>query len=180
MEVAVVIVYPNAAHWERLFPGNSAAILLFLEPLYHKQVHLAHRADDLEELARKAFFWRKGFKVLTFVKRDFKSVRDRCKTKLNWEIYDRFPLSDLVDDKKFEDIFSCLSSFIYVNCNGLKVSVIWSPEGFVETMLLGVIVAGLEGQVAARKYRPLLELWLAGNFPIGFDEDNNLLVLVAD
>ncbi|MBU2509043.1 hypothetical protein KKE33_01505 [Patescibacteria group bacterium] len=32
----------------------------------------------------------------------------------------------------------------------------------------------------AAKFQPLLDLWLAGNFPVGFDKDGNLLILVAD
>jgi hypothetical protein len=33
---------------------------------------------------------------------------------------------------------------------------------------------------AAARFKPLLDMYLAGNFPVGFDEDDNLLVLVAD
>lgn len=32
----------------------------------------------------------------------------------------------------------------------------------------------------ASKFQPLMQLWLIGNFPIGFDKEDNLLVLVAD
>lgn len=42
---------------------------------------------------------------------------------------------------------------------------------------IGFIFA--EKPVEAAAFRPLLELFLAGNYPMGFDKDDNLLVLVA-
>jgi hypothetical protein len=148
--------------WDDRFPGKGRELMDVLQPFYGKRT-FTPPLPDLEERAKKAIFWHEFDGIRTLRKSDARSISS--------------------GDLHFESLGKTLESLLG---SPLKET-LWdllgesrSLERFRPLLFLscGYILADLHEE--ADKFQPLLDLWLAGNFPYGFDKEGNLLVLVAD
>ena len=167
------------AHWEKQLPGKGEAIMEVLRPFSDWKPELKSEIADLQERAKKAIFWCdiKGVRRILWPADELfwdslgGSVMSRLMTVYwkktltrYWESYRKNSLLMFQDSfraqfgEKFGD--EVLTWFSYP----VSLSVIH-------------VVSNEPDEVA--RLKPLLDLWLAGNFPYGFDRDGHLLVLIA-
>jgi hypothetical protein len=168
----------SVEHWEERFPGKGAALLEILKPFFNWKPELKPALPDLEERAKSAVFWREIAGV-----RVFRSESDLFHAPLRVSLWVSFqaPLRDSLRISLLNSLRDSLpdslpdlfrDSFRYSLLDSLRPSFgdsLFYPCGFV-----------LAGKFeTAAKFKLLHDLWLAGNFPAGFDNEGNLLVLVA-
>ncbi len=188
------------AYWESLAPGSGAEIMKALHPFYSWRPVLKRVMPSLQEHAQKAIFWREITGVKTFKHTGevevWHSLRDSLRNAHFDDLEDAFrfsfqtsfrdtPSDTLHDElgnaiwhayrdavpRQARDNASCRSSW------DSSWEAFWSSlwDALRATLFYAVSCTSDEME----KYKPLFELWRAGNFPIGFDRDGNLLVLVA-
>ncbi|KAA0206605.1 hypothetical protein EDM68_01890 [Candidatus Uhrbacteria bacterium] len=159
--------------WEQRFPGKGQELMDFLLPFYDWEPELKPTLPGLDERAETAIFWR----ILAGV---------------------RVRRSDLKTPGV--DIKCPIGHSLMTSSKVLLGPVCWGPRGDVLRASMSVSVEVLLEPVwpllmpllfypccfilddkpeEAAKFKSVLDLWLAGNFPVGFDAEGNLLVLVA-
>jgi len=173
----------DLAFWEKNFFGKGAALMEAIGPVCDWNPELKPALPDLEKRARGAVFW-KGFKEIRCIpssqgddylhpvsesfeeslkvpiKPPAPDTYDETLKKITWSL-----ACDLLRDLEHGFVDSVRSSMVF----SLRVICLYACK---------FAIANQPEETA--KFKPLLELWLAGNFPIGFDWNGNLLVLVAD
>ena len=142
----------DLAFWEKRYPGKGEAIMGVLRPFYGWKPELKPALPDLKACAKKAIFWREVKGVRVFQLSDAASLWDSLRDSL------RYSLGASLGDSLRDSLEASLRYSLFFPC--------------------GFILADRPAQAA--RFKPLLDLWLAGNYPVGFDKDGNLLVLVAD
>ena len=168
----------NLAFWESRFPGKGQALMEVLRPFYDWKPELKPALPDLEEQAKQAVFWRDVSNV--------RALRRSEATVLEASLFDSF---DASPEASFLD--SLGTSRMTLLWRLLDDSFYESPglQGIVKKVSLGfklrrsfrpLLWKARWSSLLNPKFKSLLDLWLAGNFPVGFDKDGNLLVLVAD
>ena len=150
----------HLAFWESRFPGKGEALMEILRPFYDWEPELKPVLPDLEERIRNVVFWRDTLDVKVFTISDGGSLWASL-----WDSLWSSPRSSLRDSLR-DSLWASLRDSLW---DSLWASLFYSC-GFILT----------NKPVEAAKFQPLLDLWLAGNFPVGFDKDGNLLILVAD
>ena len=171
--------------WCHAFPRRGREIMALLAPFYHPQLSFRLQpASDLEAIARDVVCWRsvKGVKVVTDVLRisdhscsafDISSCMGPSTTVVAEQVGKNRLMQGLVLDwcarlktslgeDGIGEGFLAPRKLDY----GLRQTLIWS---------MAYVVAGQTNW----DFHPLLRLWASGNLPIGFDNDNNLVLLCA-
>lgn len=169
--------------WEEAFPGRGEAIVRLLPELYseHKfKLVLGEPGDVLfEERCRTAIFWRKikGVRLLN-LKEGLEALN--AGTSLAMEIRDR--VRNDYDDATWNSVAQILAR----NTSEFRTSLVgtYGPNlgGRLSYSLLMSLLAGASsfaGEETEREpsYKLLLWLWSIGNFPVGFDAEDNLLIV---
>jgi len=196
------------AYWEELFPRKGAAIMGFVHPFYYEwKPKLNSALPDLEDRAKEVVFWRKvaGVKVyrLSEAASLGASLEDSLKVTLGdsiwrslraslWHSFRASPWDsrrashwDLLRASLRRSLRALLGASLK---DSLGDSLAASFKDSLKDSLLKSLFYSLIYPLAyvladepdeVRKFRALHQLWLAGNYPVGFDREWNLLVLVA-
>ena len=194
--------------WESRFPGRGEALMDILQPFYDWEPKLKPALPDLEEQAKKVIFWKEISGVRVFTGREFDSLKaslkdslrtslkaslwdslkDSLRTSLKASLWDsledslRTSLWDSLEDSLRTSLWDSLRASLWSSLwDSLRASLrvsLWSSLRDSLFYSCGFILADKLEEAA--KFQPLLDLWFAGNFPVGFDKDGNLLVLVAN
>jgi hypothetical protein len=190
------------AFWEGVFPGKGEALWQVFRPFYVKPLVLQPALLDLEERVKKAAVSSTitGVRVVRLNDRDEESD---CNTAvsyagfsewtpdtylLDWlegisgELSDSIPESSWEFSGAIKDYRCYIWNEVLQNTFLEKGEVIAGVWGLIANALLGMLeytgLALCAGNSAeADRFKPFLDLCLAGNFPFGLDEDRNLLVL---
>ncbi|MFH1077900.1 MAG: hypothetical protein V1745_01280 [Patescibacteria group bacterium] len=164
--------------------------MAILRPFYGWKPELKLALPDLEERGKMAVFWDNPIRgVRVFSGQDsFKAAREAASLASYGDSLEGIALAVLnktltcSGDIELEE--SCWGvfweSFQYsLGRTVLSMMDDWFWDPFQDSLMhcLECIIGGKPEE--APKFKPLLDLWLAGNFPIGFDDDNNLLVVTA-
>lgn len=187
MKTAEILHHRRVNFWERHFPGKGAALMDVLHPFYGWKPEFKPAVTDLETrvkaalspwflpvsgvrafpFSRKGDLWREfddgislGFGEYVPLTRDSSGVTypSRRDERIFWEAFDE-ALGSVFFNAELDGHFMHLLEPISRSC-------------------LLVLIDKLE---EAAEYKPLLELWLLGNCPIGFDQDyENVLVLTGE
>lgn len=160
------------AFWEERFPGKGAALMEILRPFYDWKPELKPAIPRLEARAKRAVFW-KEYQVRRIYPASFGTVHFASLVA---------PFGDSFWTIHIDSLWTPLEdslSYARADSHGANhaISLRCSLLSLLHTACVYVLT--VEPEKAAR-FKPLLELWLAGNFPAGFDADGNLLVLVAE
>ncbi len=163
---------PKPAFWEERFPGKGKALLEIVRPFYGWKPELKPAFPDLEVRGKQAMFWcevkgvraiRSGEEV-SLGDSPWPSLGDSLQGSLQSSL--RTSLRDSLSDSLGYSLWSSLEV-------SLRTSLLLSLFYACSFILVGK-------PEEAAKLRPLLALWLDGNFPRDLDKDRNLLVRVAD
>lgn len=162
-------------------------IMSVVQPFYGWKPTFKPVLPDIEKRARKAIFWRKIGDVRVFRQSETGPLRASIKATLLASYWDglnatvsaslRTALSDSLRDSLSTTLKNTLSTpawNAFAGSFGGALRIVVKDSIFYAT---GQVSANQ--QVEADKFKPLFDLFFAGNFPLGFDKDNNLLVLVA-
>lgn len=174
---------PNA-FWEEKFPGNGGAITDVLRPFYGWQPVLRAAIPCLEERSRQAICWRELNDIRVLCAARETSLWHSCQRLIKVSLMDS--LKDPSHELSQEWLRARLLSSLEASLKVRFTRALWdSLDAMLQDCLRGSLwvpcclaVAGKLEEAA--KFKPLLDLWLAGNFPVGFDAEGNLLVLVVD
>jgi hypothetical protein len=157
--------------WEREFPGKGAEIMSILAPFYGWKPQLKYALPELRRRAKEAVFWKRcGVNVSRASEapelHSWGSLWETVKEQYLYNRPDYCPLANMLDRELFNQLRETMRDPARTS---LKASLM------VPCMLI------LEDKPdEADGFRPLVDLWLEGNFPIGFDSADNLVVLVAE
>lgn len=178
----------RVAFWEKHCPGAGAAVMDIIGPFYDWKPELKPALPDLLDRVKGI----EGLEPLAGV-RTFGISRLRDLTE---SLVDTLNVSfDDILAHAFEEqqILSLMSSLGQLLCGEIWCSIDRAMLDALDETLKEALEDALEDSLfvpccflmtdkpeEAARFKPLLEIYLAGNFPIGFDEDDNLLVLVAD
>ena len=161
------------AFWEKRFPGKGKAITQILQPFRDWKPELESQIDGLEEVAKRAIFWQevKGIRARQLSQAHL--LEESLWTSLGHSLEGSFQTS--LREPLRASLDESLNSMYW-----LKYTLGYSMKASLWTSFYlpcAFIIVGNEGQAA--RFKPLLDLWLAGNFPMGFDREGHLLVIVA-
>ncbi|MBI5654145.1 hypothetical protein HZC53_00605 [Candidatus Uhrbacteria bacterium] len=164
----------HLAFWEERFPGKGATLMEILQPFYGWKEERKPVLPDVEEQAKSAIHWREIQGVRIF--KGWYSLHDSLHNSLVRSLRNSLhhSLHDSLADSLWNSLaYSLADSLILPDVN-------WDYDPLWESLFFacGYILAGKPDEAA--KFKPLLNLFVAGNFPLGFDEEGNLLILVAD
>lgn len=181
----------NLAFWEERYPGKGEAIIGVLRPFYGWKPELKPALPDLEARAKEAIFWREIKGVRVFQMADAVSLPASLPASL-WDslwcsLRDSLgnSLWNSLRDSLRDSLRASFEASLWASLrDSLRASLrdsLWYSLWYSLFFPCGFILADRSDQTArTARLKPLLDLWLAGNFPMGFDKDGNLLVLVAD
>ena len=172
----------NLAFWEVRFPGKSGALMKVLSPFYGWKPEFRSAIPNLAEKDKQAVFWRDVKNVRVLKNSDTSlleaslgdSLGDSLEEMQDSEDSFETSFGSLFWNSLFDSLFDSLETSLWDSSRdslraSLRTSIVYSCFYILD-----------DKPKEAAKFKPLLDLWLAGNFPVGFDEDGNLLVLVAD
>lgn len=188
-------------YWEERVPGKGEIILGALNRFYFWEPRLMPAMPNLDEIARKAIFWREFCGVKTYslkypsysrasiydslwghfgdlikewqefeVRNEKPSLQHSVQVAL-CPVYKPF-LNSLGQEPKRRTSFAMNGAWIDISEGQ------WNSFFAAVYFMCGFLAVDKPEESA--KFNSLLYLWLDGNYPIGFDEDGKLLVLVAD
>lgn len=173
--------------WEDRFPRRGEAFAQLLTPFYDWKPCVKPLERDAENKARQAIFWSliPGIQIYRTDSELRTELDDALRHAFRGALFTRVrrPLQDLLSGA-FED------STFWPQIRA------WFEESFdrspVETEALVRIRFSLWASIyypclsivannlkQARRFKPLHQLWLSGNFPVGFDGDGTLLLHIA-
>ena len=187
----------NLAYWEEQFPGCGQEIMNVLRPFYGWQPALRRAIPRLEKRARSAVFWKEVKSVhinrlesvwdLNYARED--TVAESLEKSIRHTLGDSisYSLEEALDDSIGPSLRNSVRDVISESI-GVKIIDFHSRNYFNDSIgesLMKSIFYACVRVVEDRckegaKFKPLLDLYLAGNFPAGFDKEGDLLVLVAD
>ena len=163
---------PRLAFWEERFPGKGIAIMEILRPFYGWNPRLKPALPNLEMRAKQAVFWRKAKSLRVAHLSELDSLGKWFWTSLGDSLGGSFWTL------LWDSLRGPLPTLLWDSLGASLLDSFRNPLG--DSLFYACIFVVLGKSEEAAKLKPLLELWLAGNYPVGFDEGNNLLVLVAD
>ncbi len=169
--------------WEKRFFGKGAVLMEFVGPFQDWRPRLASPLPDLEQRAREAVFFRefKEVRCVPFSHRDeYEGHLRHTFQDLLGNVFDSETYRDALQRAAWDlvaDLFIYRTSLNRKYRDNLGGPMLHSLKWILVHACHFAIVGELE---KAGEFKPLIDLWLAGNFPIGIGYDGNLLVLVAD
>lgn len=162
-------------------------IMSVVQPFHGWKPTFKPALPDIEKRVRKAIFWRKIGDVRVFRQSEMGPLRASIRAALLASYWDglsapvsaslRTALSDSLRDKlslALKDTLSTPAWNAFAGSFGGALRIVVKDSIFYA---IGQVTANQ--RVEADKFKPLFDILFAGNFPIGFDKDNNLLILVA-
>lgn len=188
------------AFWDKKFPGKGAALMGILAPFRGWRPELKRASANLPKSARRAIFWSDIAGVRKFRAADADELQDLVDAAPEtWLFLKLFPaikelfgvslhasLEDALKEAGFTarhfGLWSASLGKVFVPGYGSY----WAPlsatldDALDFSLLYACAYELLDRPAEAAKFKPLHELWRTGNFPLGFDKEGNLLVLVAD
>lgn len=175
------------AYWKRRVPGREQELLELLRPFYSWTPRLSPPIPGLEECARDALALGRFRGIRTFKTSELKDLKACCELVLEDRLFDAFDSISEVEERVAEIsealTDSGLSMLLHDRLKSAYKSQISTPlmQSMLVPMLLACVFASRGSPYMNEVvFDALFKLWFAGNFPIGFDGENNLLVLVAD
>lgn len=186
---------PRFTFWEERFPGRGQAILDLLDPFYGWVPALKPTFSGLGLRAQVVNGWRTYNRVMTFTASKEGELARKLYMPFGDVLLRRYGdlLSDLLQvacnlslGSASDDAFRrCLK---YRSINSVEPTCLSSLPNALRLSLLSplalIVYASAPPATILRddlpRFASLHDLWLAGNFPVGFDKDDNLLILVAD
>jgi len=171
---------PNLTYWESSFPGKGEALMKVLRPFYGWKPELKPALPDLKEQAKKAIFWKDISGVRVFTESDAGSLRDSLWASL-WASLRASLWASLRASLR-----ASLEASLEASLGASLGASLWDSHystlrtSYYVSLLYACAFILADKPVEAAKFQPLLDLWLTGNIPVGFDGDEKLLVLVAD
>lgn len=173
--------------WKKSFPGKGKAIMNILSPYYGWKPELKGALLDLEERAKNVVFWPNVNGLRVFRLCEAASLEASLFYSLSSSR--RYEFGDELSDSLRNQLVASLANRLWVSIGESLGNEFYSIGeslwGSIKASLLDSLFYPCANTLAgkskeAAKFKPLLDLWLAGNFPVGFDKEGNLLVLVAD
>ncbi len=173
--------------WRVRYPGRVPLFESLILPLYQAKLELKPAIEDFEARLRDTLAWLGVCDVRYVHLHDAIQLHTMTVTNpLEDEVY-----SAPVDDGLTEDFIDWFFGDPWVPFEQAFYRMLGKPlwdsleetpcSDFIQDTIYRTLKEIAFGtQDGALKYKPLLDFWLAGNFPAGFDKDHNLLVLVAD
>ncbi|MCI0479488.1 hypothetical protein L0Y59_03005 [Candidatus Uhrbacteria bacterium] len=158
------------AFWEERFPGKGEAIMDVVRPFYGWRWEPKVALPDLEERAKAAFYMHD---VHVRIFEDVEDIFEATWISTGTNLYYEFGTSLW---SSFQELF--FHPFWRVLKNELDI-VDRHPATVAEILIDAVFLIVKDMPETAAKLKPLLDLWRAGNYPIGTDFEGNFLVLVA-
>jgi hypothetical protein len=184
----------RVAFVEEMSPGHGLAFWELYRPFYDWEPCLKPARADLQERVEEAIFWREipgivylpGEVMLRVLpgligEKLKQSLPDR-----EWDEHWRYLCEEFTNydqsaSSAANECFDALTESLrpiwkkleYLDSFGIEEDVLWSPL-YYATLFTFVGASGI-----AARFKPLLDLWLTGNFPIGFNKEGKLIVLVA-
>lgn len=186
------LILSRRSSWEKRFPGKGAAIMELLAPFYVWSPELRQAVHDLEERTKQAIFWGdiRGVKAIGIAEANQLRARlpESAKYMFEWK-----GEGDLIRESLDPDYRMMIYNFMNGSLNNtfwhaVSYSSLFSRLGpfprdcmkhWFGIMCYAVDCIIIGRPELAQKFKPLLDLWLAGNFPLVNDE-GHILVLVAD
>ncbi|HPN14671.1 MAG TPA: hypothetical protein PLF71_00950 [bacterium] len=171
------------AFWEKGYPGKGKAVMKVLRPFYNWQPVLKPALPDLEDRVRTFDFW-EGVKVYEFVT----EVADASLKHTVWDSRWDLPFIHVEPfwySEERRSLELALSPLLYTQLSALfgpslAANALASLINTLTALLVGVYGDLRDGRIkGAAEFKPLLALWLAGNFPIASDSNDNLIVFVS-
>lgn len=177
---AVGLDAQRCAFWEKSFPGKGMALMEILRPFYDLRIlPIWWPLSDLKKRAKSAVHWRsvKGVKVLNpaLLASPRISLGESLQASVQLSLGESLQAS-LKDSllESFGSLFadSSRESLIFALGDSLR-------ESFEVSLFYPCALVLADRPKEAAKFKRLLDLWIDGNFPVGFDVDGNLLILAA-
>ncbi len=137
----------------------GSPIMDLVQPFYGWRPSLQPALPDLEARLRKAIYWCKFKDIRVFHKNQNGPLRSALRAALL---------------ATYKDILSTAYWNAVGGSSGGALRIVVKDSIFYA---IGLVIA--KEQAEADKFLPLFDLLFAGNFPVGFDKDNNLLIIVA-
>ena len=165
-------------YWEIQLPNRGQMIMSVLGQFYDWKPELQQPSEDFDRQASDIVFWR-PVKNLRLVRSNEVVELD---TTLNQSLKKGFH-----GIYRYDVINSCLRTSLGARLEepfrrsfeaGREmnfVDSVWSS--LLATLVVPCMYCARYKIEKVAKFDLLLDLWLAGNYPLGFDEDSNLLVL---
>lgn len=176
----------RTAVWEVKFPNKGAAIMEVLRPFYDWKPELKPVLPNLEEQVKNTELGKLVSKIRVFPlsQEDLlyaslsTSFEDTLRCLLTLEdslglLTNGLLLMDALSDSLMDSIGHSIRDSLCDSESDLP----WLS--LFELLRAAVACINLDKLEVGLGIDSMLELWLKGNFPIGFDKDGNLLVLVA-
>lgn len=166
------------AYWEGRFPEEKGNLLrCCLLPIYGWQPKLMPALADLDGRARTAIFWRETTGVRQFRPIEGDALQVSLSVSIGSSLLDVF--EGLCRDEEYAAWQLCFWAMWPGLCRSRNPFKHHHRDA-LEIALFRIYRSFRDGQPEeAARFKPFIELWRAGNFPVGFDKDGNLLVLVA-
>jgi hypothetical protein len=163
----------NLAFWEERFPRKGRAIMEVLRPFYIWKPVLKPPLPDLEIKAKEAVFWRGVTGVRIFSRAEAVSPQDSIGFWL------RDSLGDSLGDSLEDPLGNSLRDSLRIALGSVFRFRGSRDDSCVDSIFCTIAYVISDKPDEAAKFKPLLDLWLSGNYPFGFDKDDNLLILVV-
>jgi len=164
----------------RRYPAELADKLTgMIKPFYGWEPKLKPTVPDLQMKARRATRWYRIKGIKTYALCDVAllqaslqisfgdALRSVCKDMLYGEHWSL--LEQTLSTRLQESLSASIEESLLIMLRDALFLSLFYAYGLA---LVGMPQQGID-------FKPELDLWLAGNFPVGFDKDGNLLVLVA-
>ncbi len=178
------------AFWEKGYPGKGKGVMKVLRPFYNWRPVLKPALPDLEDRVR-TFSWWKGVKVYGFAT----EVADASLKHAVWDsrwgnVWDpcSWGLPYIYGEPHWDSLRRSLEVTLSSLLHG-RLSLLLGPslvanalESLIHTLALSI---GLDSDLCdgraevSPEFKLLLTLWLAGNFPMASDSNDNLIVFVS-
>ncbi len=176
------------AYWESKFPGAGESLASFFRPFYDWKPEVMPAFPNLEQNVRDGIFWREVKRTelvhVSYLESLRVSLRESFLESYRGDIAGSF----------FESIVAAFGTLRWeklsyqIGVSGICVPHVKGLGNELDSMIASAFreilycyaCLVLTGRFSvASKFELLRQLWLTGNFPLGFDKKGNLLVLVA-
>lgn len=167
---------PNQVFWEVRFPGRGMSLMEVLKPFYGWKAIPKPAATNLEINAKNLIFWRKTAGVHVIHKSEEATLEHVMIQTLESSLYESLkdPLALTIGSSLKDPLEASLGTSLKV----LLGESVWASLCASLYYCCAYTLVGKSDE--AIRLKPLLAFWRTNNFPIGFDKEDNLLVLVAD
>ncbi|MEK7473398.1 MAG: hypothetical protein AAB668_01565 [Patescibacteria group bacterium] len=177
-------------YWEEQFPGKGGAIADMLLPFF-VPIEPRPALPNLRERASRAVFWHEVQSTRIFTLAEGSALNDALDQTLNPSLWSAFgdAVERAIGDDAMENLTVTLAasglpedlrdldSWLHARDRNRLFRALTESFGSVIGFAASFLYADMQEELS--KLHALLEIVKAGNFPIGFDVEGNLLVLVA-